>query len=420
MVGENGGGAFVLVYLASLIFIGIPVLTAEFMIGRIGGKSMVGTFRVLSEKYGLSSLWEYFGWVANVAVFLVLSFYCVIAGLTIDYTVASFTGAIGAMDSDAAVTHYNAILANPIRLMLYQGLFVFVTTLIVARGVKGGLEKSIRWMMPALFIILLILLFYSAITGEFAETLAFMFKPDFSKMNATVVLNAFGQAFFSLGVGVGVILTYGAYMPKESSITKSSATIALTDGLVAIVAGLAIFPIVFQYNLSPAEGPGLIFMTLPIAFGQMPGGTFIGALFFVLLAFAALSSSISLLESVISRLEELSKSGRQKITWISGFLLWFIGLGTVFSFNIWADLTPLSFGPLEGRTIFGLIDYFASNLIMPIGGILMAIIAGWLMNKEITQSELRMTQTRLFLAWLFLVRYIAPLVVTVIFLSNLG
>lgn len=420
LVGENGGGAFVLIYLASLILLGIPVLTAEFMIGKLGGRSMVGSLAILSEKEGLSRHWQIFGWVSMVTVFMILSFYSVIAGLTIDYTVSTLAGMVSTPDASSAVAYYDGILESPLRLIIFSGLFVLATTYIVAQGVGQGLERSTRWMMPALFVILIALLLYAMITGEFAQALAFMFVPDFSKINATVALTAFGQAFFSLGIGLGVMLTYGAYMPKEASIAKSSLTIALADGLVAVVAGLAIFPIVFQYNLSPTEGPGLIFMTLPIAFGQMPGGSYVGALFFVLLAFAALSSSISLLESVISRLEEMMPGRRKMVTWFSGMLLWLTGWLTVFSFNIWSDWAPLGgFTPLAGKTVFGLIDYFASNLIMPVGGILMAVIGGWFITKSTSQASLALSHPLLYSLWRFLVRYVAPVAVLLIFLSNL-
>ena len=420
LVGENGGGAFVLIYIASLLLLGIPVLTAELMIGKLGGQSMVGTLSALSEKEGLSRHWQIFGWVSMITVFMILSFYCVIAGLTIDYTLSTFAGYVAAPDAPSAQAYYARILADPVRLIIFSGLFVLATTAIVARGVGAGLERSTRWMMPALFIILLALLVYAMITGEFVKALSFMFVPDFTKINASVALTAFGQAFFSLGVGLGVMLTYGAYMPKEASVVSSSVTIALADGLVAIVAGLAIFPIVFQYDLSPAEGPGLIFMTLPIAFGQMPGGNYVGALFFILLAFAALSSSISLLESIISRLEEMMPGRRSLITWLAGTLLWLVGWLTVFSFNIWSDWAPLDgVAPLADKTIFGLIDYFASNLIMPVGGILMAVIGGWFVTSATSQSTLAIGQPWLFAAWRFLVRYVAPVAVLMIFLSNL-
>ena len=420
LAGENGGGAFVLIYLVSLVTMGIPILAAELMIGRRGGRSMVGTLETLSKKDGISKHWKTFGWVAMIGVFLILSFYCVIAGMTLDYTITSLFGELNDLNATSAVSYYNDMLASPVRLMLSQFVFVAATGWIVAKGVQEGLEKSTSWMTPALFIILVALVIYAMFAGDFSEGVRFLFNPDFSKITPKVALAAFGQAFFSLGIGVGVMLTYGAYMPKSSSILKSSIIISFSDGLAAILAGLAIFPIVFKYGLSATEGPGLIFMTLPIAFGQMPGGGFIGALFFILLFFAALTSSISLLESIISHLEEVWTLSRMKITIIVSLLLWIVGLASVFSFNIWADLTPLDMiKPLEGKTIFSLIDYFGSNLLMPIGGILMAVIAGWLISTEVSKHELQLKDNRLFLVWHFLIRFVALAAVLLIFISNL-
>src|SRR6478609_5649006 len=412
LAGENGGGAFVLVYLISLLVMGIPILAAEMMIGKRGGRSMVGTMEVLSKKDGISPAWKYFGWVAMIGVFLILSFYCVIAGWTLDYTVFSFIGELNHLDSISAVTFYNDLLKDPWRMMLSQGVFVIATVWIVAKGVQAGLEKSMSWLMPLLFAILVALVIYSMITGEFLKAVSFLFTPDYSKITPTVILAAFGQAFFSLGIGVGVMLTYGAYMPRHSSILKSAVIISFSDGLASMLAGLAIFPIVFQYGLSPAEGPGLIFMTLPIAFGQMPGGGFIGAFFFLLLFFAALTSSISLLESVVAHFEEVSSHSRKKISIIAGALLWFVGLGSVFSFNYLSDFAPLdSVKPFQGKTIYGLIDYFGSNILMPVGGILMATLAGWILSQNISREEMKLSNNTLFLLWLFLIRFIAPLAV---------
>ena len=420
LAGENGGGAFVLIYLISLLVMGIPILGAELMIGRRGGRSIVGTLQVLVKKEGISPAWQYFGWVAMIGVFLILSFYCVIAGMTLDYTITSLGGMLNDLDSTRAVDYYDHILSSPGRMMFSQGVFIAANVWIVAKGIQDGLEKSIGWMTPALFIILVALVVYAMFTGEFVKALEFLFAPDFSKITPTVVLAAFGQAFFSLGIGVGVMLTYGAYMPRTSSILRSATIISFSDGLASLLAGLAIFPIVFQYGLSPAEGPGLIFMTLPIAFGQMPGGGIIGSLFFLLLVFAALTSSISLLESIISHLEEITRIGRKKLTIVAGVLLWLVGLGTVFSFNLWKNFTPLDMiRPLEGKTIFGLIDYFGSNMLMPVGGILMAVIGGWIISAQSSRDELKEHDERIFVVWRFLVRYVAPGTVLAIFISNL-
>lgn len=420
LAGENGGGAFVLIYLLSLVIMGVPILAAEMVIGKRGGKSMVGTLEVLHQKDGLHASWKYFGWVAMITVFLILSFYSVIAGWTLDYTATSLAGALNDLTNEGATSFYQELLDSPFRMMIGQGIFVFATIWIVAKGVKDGLEKSISWMMPTLFVILLLLVVYGMIYGRFMEALRFLFAPDFSKITPQVVLAAFGQAFFSLGIGVGVMLTYGAYMPLKTNVLKSAAIIAFSDGFASMLAGLAIFPIVFQYGLSPTEGPGLIFITLPVTFGELPGGGFIGSFFFLLLFFAALTSSISLLESVISHFEETIKSSRTRITIISGIILWLVGLGTVFSFNYLSDFTPLDFiGPLKGKTIFGLLDYFGSNLLMPIGGILMAILAGWILTKDVIFVEMNLKSEWQFTIWRFLIRFLAPAVVLALFIYNL-
>lgn len=419
LAGEHGGGAFVLVYLISLLVMGIPILGAELMIGRRGGKSMVGTLHVLAQRDGLSPRWTLFGWVSMVGVFLILSFYCVIAGWTLDYTVTSFAGMLNDLDATGAVNFYQQLLDSPVRMMVGQGVFVLATTWIVALGVQEGLERSVSWMMPALFIILVLLVGYAMVTGEFVQALRFMFAPDWSHVSANTILAAFGQAFFSLGIGVGVMLTYGAYMPRTTHVLRSAAIISFSDGLASMLAGLAIFPIVFQYGLSPAEGPGLIFMTLPIAFGEMPGGGFVGALFFLLLFVAALTSSISLLESIVAHLVATTRFSRVRISVIAGVLLFVVGLGTVFSFNYWKEFTPLSFGPLQGKNFFGLLDYFGSNLLMPVGGILMAVIAGWLLPPAVAREELLNPKQLHFTVWRILIRFVAPAAVAMIFVSNL-
>ncbi|HNV30663.1 MAG TPA: sodium-dependent transporter [Cyclobacteriaceae bacterium] len=420
LAGENGGGAFVLIYLLSLVIMGVPILAAEMVIGKRGGKSMVGTMEVLYHKDKIQTGWKYFGWVAMITVFLILSFYSVIAGWTLDYTVTSLAGLLNHLNSEDATAFYQQLLDSPFRIMIGQGIFVLATVWIVAKGVKEGLEKSISWMMPTLFVILLLLVVYGMIYGKFMEALRFLFAPDFSKITPQVVLAAFGQAFFSLGIGVGVMLTYGAYMPPNTNVIKSAAIIAFSDGIASMLAGLAIFPIVFQYGLSPAEGPGLIFITLPVTFGDLPGGGFIGSFFFLLLFFAALTSSISLLESIISHLEETIKSSRARITIVSGIVLWLVGLGTVFSFNYLSDFTPLDFiSVLKGKTIFGLLDYFGSNLLMPVGGILMAILAGWILSKEVVFSDMNLTSRWQFIVWRFLVKFVAPLFVLALFIYNL-
>lgn len=414
LAGENGGGAFVIVYLLSQLVLGIPILAAELLIGRRGGRSLVGSLQTMIHTDGLNKRWTTFGWIAMLGVFLILSFYCVIAGMTLDYTLQSLLGNLADLSAETSATFYQSLLADPLRLMTAQGVFVLATGWIVAQGVQGGLERYTGWMTPALFILLVGLVIYAMLSGAFTAGLRFLFQPDFTRITPRVVLAAFGQAFFSLGIGVGVILTYGAYMPKHTSIVRSAATIAFSDSLAAILAGLAIFPIVFKYGLSPGEGPGLIFVTLPVAFAQMPGGLVVAAIFFLLLFFAALTSSISLMESIVSHLEEILPFRRPRITLVVSLLLWVVGLATVFSFNIWSGVKPLA-----GKNLFELIDYFGSNLLMPIGGMLMAILAGWLISTQVSRDLLPLQHKLLFRIWLILIRFVAPVVVFLIFVSNL-
>jgi len=420
LAGENGGGAFVLVYLLSLLLMGIPVLAAEFLIGRRGRTGMVNSLSLLSDTDGISKSWTWFGWTGMTTVFLVLTFYCVIAGWTVDYFFTTLFG-LGESSSrnqieagEASRARFNELLNSPLRMSVGQVIFLGATIWIVAMGIKKGLESSVKWMMPLLFGILIALVVYSAVTADFSAAVRFLFTPDFEKINQEVILKAFGQAFFSLGIGVGVMLTYGAYMPEKSSILPSAMIIAFSDGLASILAGLAIFPIVFGYGLSPAEGPGLIFTTLPVAFISMPAGNVVGSLFFLLLFIAALTSSISLLESIIGHLEFKSGGYRKRITIIAGILLWIIGIPSILSFNLLADWKPFF-----GKNFFDALDYLSSNLVMPICGILMAVVAGWALNQQANRNEMQPISNGLYNLWLFLIRYFAPFILAMLFITNL-
>ena len=278
----------------------------------------------------------------------------------------------------------------------------------------------LRWLTPALFVLLALLLVYAVVAGDIVAGARFLFVPDFSKISASTVLLATGQAFFSLGIGLGVLLTIGAYMDRKTSIVRASIVVALADGGVALIAGLAIFPIVFAHGLSPAEGPGLIFVTLPVAFGQMPGGTVIGPMFFLLMAIAALTSAITIMETIVSATEDFTSLSRPVIVLIVTGLLWFVGLGTVLSFNVLADFHPLSFVPsFETRTIFESLDYVVSNWMMPAGGVLVALLAGWALHKSATLDELQLADGRLYRTWRFLVRYVVPAAIGLVFLVNI-
>gem|GEM_PF-62338 len=312
VTGQNGGGAFVLVYLACILLIGIPLLMAEVMIGRRGRANPDGAVARLAREAGASSRWRVVGWLGGLTGFLILSFYLVVAGWALAYVPATFSGGFTGVSGEASGALFGALLADPLRLVVCATLVLAATMLIVGFGVRGGLERSLRFLMPGLFVLMLVLVVYAAIEGEFAQALQFLFVPDFSELTAQSVLVALGHAFFTLSLGCGAMMVYGSYLPEGTSIAKTSILVALADTAVALLAGLAIFPLVFGNALEPGAGPGLIFVTLPIAFGQMPLGQVVGGLFFVMLVIAALTSAISLSEPSIAWLTERFRISRTK------------------------------------------------------------------------------------------------------------
>ena len=318
LTGENGGGAFLFIYVLCVLVVGIPIMMAEVLLGRRGRQAPMNTMRTLAREEGQSTWWQCIGWMGIMAGFLILTFYSVVAGWTLAYVVRAATGMFNGTTAEGSKAIFTALISDPERLLAWHTIFMALTIMIVARGVSGGLERTVRFLMPALFVILIVLVGYAMTTERFVDGLVYLFTPDFSKITAAGVFLALGQAFFSLGLGVGAIMSYGASLPQHTSIPQTSCIIAITDTGVAILAGMAIFPIVFTYALEPSEGPGLIFKTLPIAFGQMPLGQLVGTLFFVLLMFAALTSAISLLEPVVTWLVENHGMNRIMATGTSG------------------------------------------------------------------------------------------------------
>ena len=313
-----------------------------------------------------------------------------------------------------ATSLFGDFVGSPLIQVGWHTAFMLITIAIVARGVQSGLEKAVTYLMPALLVLLLILVGYAMTTGYFMKGLAFLFTPDFSHFSSTSMLTAMGQAFFSMSLGMGTIMVYGSYLPKDISITGTSVAVALSDTMVALIAGMAIFPIVFANALTPGAGPSLIFETIPVAFGHMAGGTFFGTLFFILLLIAAWTSSISLVEPAVTMMiEKFNMTRRTASVWI-GLVTWFLGLGTAFSFNVWADVKVL------GLTFFEHVDFLTSNLMLPIGAICMAIFAGWVMSKNMSQAELNMNSTVGYSIWHALIRVIAPIAVSIVLLHAIG
>lgn len=418
ITGENGGGAFVIVYLICVTLIGIPIMMAEVMLGRRGKQSPINTMRALARAEGKHKLWTLLGWMGVLAGFLILSYYSVIAGWAMAYVFRTGSGAIQVADSAVIQQIFSDLVSDPERLLAWHTLFMVMTMMVVARGVKNGLEKAVRYLMPVLLILLLVLVGYAMNTGHFAEGVAFLFKADFSKLTAGSVLTAMGHAFFTLSLGMGAIMIYGSYLPENTSIARTSIIISIADTGVALLAGLAIFPIVFSFpELSPSAGPGLIFQTLPLAFAQMPGGQLFGTLFFVLIVVAAWTSSISLIEPAVAWLVENRGMSRIRASIWCGFATWLVGIATVLSFSHWAfDFSFL--GSVKHNGVFDMLDILTANIMLPIGGFLIAVFAGWMMKETHSKEELGLQSS--YKIWQVLIKYVAPALVLVVILNLFG
>ena len=420
MAGDSGGGAFVLLYFVCIALLGLPVMMSEVLLGRRGRSSPINTMRALAKEEGRSPLWGLLGVMGMLAGFLILSYYSVIAGWTLAYVQEAAGGAFSGISAQGVGEIFSRLVADPWRLMFWHTLFMVLTMAVILRGVRRGLETAVRFLMPGLFALILVMVGYAAIAGDFLGGLRFLFTPDFSKITPDVVLKAMGQAFFTLSLGMGAIMMYGSYLPRDASIASTSVQVALTDTLIAILAGLAIFPIVFANGLEAGQGPGLIFNTLPLAFGHMPGGTLFGLLFFILLVFAAWTSAISLIEPAVAWMVERFSFSRLRASLVCGLIAWAIGVGTVLSFNLWTRVRLLDGTAFEGKSFFDLLDYLTSNIMLPLGGLLICLFAAWVMGEPSRRDELRTVHPAGYALWRFLARYIAPLGVVLIFLHVLG
>ncbi len=419
-LGSSGGSAFVLIYVAAIFLVATPIMMSEMILGRQGRMSAPNTMRKLAQRIGASRRWEWLGWWGLLAMFVVLSFYSVIAGWALAYIFKTASGTFTGMSAAQTAEVFDQFLHRPLEMSGWHAAFLAITVFIVARGIKGGIEKAVHVLMPTLFFTLVALVIYAAIAGDFGRGIDFLFSADFSKITPGVALAAIGQAFFSVNVGIGMVLTYSAYLPADVNLPRSAGIIAVGDTVVALLAGMAIFPIVFANGLDPATGPGLIFVTLSTAFGQMPGGAIVGSVFFLLILVAALTSSIAILEGLTLRAEELENRSRKTMAPLLGLGIFVLGLATVLSFNHWEDLHLLAFLPtFSDKTIFDLLDYLVSNLLMPIGGMMFALFAGWRLSRETTVAELAVGDGPLYKSWRFLTRIVAPLAIAAVFIFNL-
>lgn len=410
--GTNGGAAFLFIYLGFTVLIGLPIMLAEFSIGRRSQRNPFGAFKLLAPGTG----WKNFGFLSIIAAVIILAFYGTVAGWTLEYVVEAFNNSFHAKSTAEITEQYHNFIASPYKPIIYQVIFMCFTGAIIIAGVKKGIEKYTKLMMPLLFI-LIVALGIRAVTLEGAsEGLKFLFAPDFSKITGSTVLSALGQAFFSLSVGMGVVLTYASYIGKKESLTSISIQVIIADTLIAILAGIAIFPAVFAFGIDPNSGPGLVFITLPNVFQHMPGGYIWGIIFFILLSVAALTSSISLLEVIVAYLTEEKSVKRVKATILTTIGITAIGV-----------LCTLSYGPLKeltlfGKTTFGIFDFLSSKILLPLGGIIIAIFVGWKMKKKDVHAEISnegKIKLSMFNIFYFIVRYIAPICIIAIFIHEL-
>jgi NSS family neurotransmitter:Na+ symporter len=399
--GTNGGAAFVLVYVIAVVAIGIPLLLSEVLIGRSTKRNPVGAFRVLRG----GSMWPALGWLGVAAGFIILSYYGVVAGWALEYTWRCALGGLGAIDSGGVAEFFGRLTSEGPRQVVNQAAVMAATAAIVARGVEAGIERASKILLPLLFALLLVLLGYSLTSEGVGQGLEFLFKPRFDELTWRGVLAALGQAFFSLSLGMGAMITYGSYLGDEERLVWPAFLIAGMDTLLAILAGLVIFPLVFSYGLEPGAGPGLIFITLPKAFLQMPGSGFLATMFFALVLFAAVTSAISLLEVVVSFVVDELGVGRAVASWGAGLLIFGLGVPSA--------VVP---GFLDR------VDGLASNWMLPVGGLLIAIFAGWTLKRDEARAAFRgdSGSDAGFDAWRLCVRYLAPTAVAFILLQNIG
>ncbi len=414
VAGENGGGAFVLAYLVCIALIGLPIMVAEITLGRAGRKSPINTMIDLTSRSNTWTGWRVIGWMGALTGFMILSFYAVIAGWALAYLVEMAGGVFVNADGEFASAHFSELTANAGALVGWHTVFMAITVWIAARGVGEGLEAAVKYLMPALFILLLVLVVWVATSsGHFGEGISFLFSFKPEDFSSDSVLMAMGQAFFTLSLGMGAIMAYGAYLPRSASIVGSASMIAGLDTLVALLSGVVIFPIVFAHGLEPSAGPGLMFISLPLAFGNMAGGQFFGSLFFLLVSFAAITSAISIIEPAIAWIVEKLEVTRAMGAIIIGSLAWLVGLGSAFSFNLLSDVHLL-----PGKNYFDTMDYVSNNIMLPVGGMLIALFMGWFLDKKILDEELSDTPAFVRAAMTLLLRFVAPACVFVVFVMS--
>lgn len=413
ITGVFGGGAFLFVYLGMITAVGLTVMLSELIIGRRSGRNSFGAFKKLAPNTG----WKYIGFIGIGAAFMILSFYGVVAGWSLEYVVLSFENGFKTKSPDELNSIFTQLIEDPIRPIIFQVIFMVLTAGVVIVGVKRGIELVTKILMPVLVVILIALCIKSVSLPGASSGLEFLFKPDFSKLTSDGILSALGHAFFSLSLGMGTLVTYGSYVSRKNNIVNTAIEVTVADTVIAILAGVAIFPAVFAFGIEPSSGPGLVFITLPNVFQQMPGGYVFAILFFVLLSVAALTSSISILEVVVAYLLEEFKMKRRGATILATILITILGVFCSLSMGVWNKYK------LFDLNLFDLMDWISANMLLPLGGLFISLFVGWFLGSKKVFHEIRKGSNLprgIFKVFMFLVKIVAPIAIAIVFLNGLG
>ncbi|WP_372776602.1 sodium-dependent transporter [Mangrovibacterium sp.] len=413
ITGIYGGAAFLFVYLGFILAIGLPIMLSELIIGRKSRRNAFGAFKKLAPK----SAWRYVGMLGVGAAFMILAFYGVVAGWSVEYVVVSVLDGFKSQSPDQLGSMFTEFISAPFRPVIYQLVFMLLTGLIVMVGIKDGIEKNVKIMMPFLVVIILVLDIRAITLPGAGEGLKFLFHPDFSKLTGEGILSALGHAFFSLSLGMGTLITYGSYIDKKNNLISTAISVTVADTMIAILAGVAIFPAVFAFGIEASSGPGLVFITLPNVFKQMPGGYLFSILFFLLLTVAALTSSISILEVVVAYFHEELKMKRKLATIFATTIISLLGIICSLSMGIFDHYT------FFGLNFFDMLDWISANLLLPLGGLFISLFVGWKLGRKKVREEIEKggSITEILLsAFMFLVRVVAPIAIAIVFLKGIG
>ncbi|TKI56034.1 sodium-dependent transporter [Brevibacillus antibioticus] len=410
MVGTSGGGAFFLLFIIFTLAIGLPLLLGEFTIGRSTQKEAISAYKTIAP----GSPWHWIGRLGVITCFLLLSFYSVVGGWILSYLLRGFTGQLQGPAYDKV---FGDVIGDPVGAVIAQLVFMLITAWVVARGVQGGIESANKYMMPGLFLLFMVLMVRSLTLDGAMEGVSFFLSPDFSKLSAQSILYALGQSFFALSVGVSVMVTFSSYLAKNESLVRSAGSIVSLNLLVSLFAGLAIFPAVFSLGVEPKAGPGLLFIVLPSVFEQIAFGSIFLLIFLALFLFATLTSAFSMLEIIVASLAKGDETKRKRLAWVVGLLIFIVGVPSALSFGVWSEVT------LFGKSIFDAMDFLVSNILMPTGALLIAIFVPLKMKRETLINELGAHTSlgkRMFIIWLLLIKYVAPMAILAVFLQMLG